>query len=212
MSAKKVTEPKVRSKGLRRMWNRLASHAFVRDEDGMAAIEFALILPVMLVLFVGMVELTLRLSESRRTTLLSGMIGDLVAQSESGQISDSELDDYYAAARYVLLPFDDSRVLVRVSSFSYDSESDEVKRDWELTKGGLDEAVCPELTADDLPEEMISVIEEASTPIIATRVCRQQKTMISKMLGMNLEKSPIFIRESFFRPRYVTRINCTSCT
>ncbi len=196
------------SRGLIRLRNR--SQAFSREEKGVAAIEFALILPIMLILFVGMIELTLRLSESRKTTLFSGMIGDLVSQNETGQISDEEVEDYYAAARYVLLPFDDSRVLVRVASFSL-GDSDEIRRDWLINKGSLDEQKCPEVGVEDLPDEMREVITNG-TPIIVSRVCRQQKTLISDFLGMKLEDSPIYIRDSFFRLRYVSALSCTSCS
>ncbi len=187
-----------------------SGRAFARDEKGVAAIEFALILPVMLILFVGMVELTLRLSESRKTTLLAGMIGDLVSQNETGQISDDEVEDYYAAARYVLLPFDDSHVLVRVASFSL-NEDDEIEMAWLINKGSLDEQKCPIMEVSDLPQEMQDVIN-GGTPIIVTRVCRQQKTMISDFLGMKLDESPVYIRDSFYRPRYVSDIVCTSCS
>jgi len=188
-----------------------AGQAYVSDEKGVAAIEFALILPVLLILFVGMIELTLRLSESRKTTLLAGMVGDLVSQNESGEISDAEIDDYYAAARYVLLPFDDSRILVRVASFSYDKDTDSIKRDWLINRGSLDENKCPEMTDSDLPSEMQDVIT-SGVSIIMTRVCRQQKTIFSTFLGLNFEKSPIYVRDSFFRPRYVQNIQCSTCS
>jgi Flp pilus assembly protein TadG len=53
-----------------------------RNESGMAAVEFSLILPILVLLWIGGVEVTEALSVDRRINNLSSAVGDLVARSK----------------------------------------------------------------------------------------------------------------------------------
>ena len=56
------------------------SRKFRECRSGLAAVEFAFILPVMLVLFLGVVESSDALSQSRRVSLAVNTLADLAAQ------------------------------------------------------------------------------------------------------------------------------------
>ena len=56
---------------------------FARAESGMAAVEFSLILPIMVVLWIGGVEVTQGLSIDRRVNSLAAGVGDLVARTKT---------------------------------------------------------------------------------------------------------------------------------
>jgi Flp pilus assembly protein TadG len=75
----------------------------VRDRRGIAATEFALILPIMLVLFFGVVEFTNGLAASRAVSLMAHTNSDLTSQSKSVQGSD--LTNFFAASTGVLYPY-----------------------------------------------------------------------------------------------------------
>lgn len=64
---------------------------FVRQDGGLAAVEFALILPIMVVLWIGGVEVTQGLSVDRRLNNLASAVGDLVARSKLVTYSDVDL-------------------------------------------------------------------------------------------------------------------------
>lgn len=53
-----------------------------RNDSGMAAVEFSLILPILVLLWIGGVEVTEALSVDRRVNNLASSIGDLVARSK----------------------------------------------------------------------------------------------------------------------------------
>lgn len=53
-----------------------------RDRSGVGAVEFALIVPLLLVLYLGAFELTMALSVSQRTTSSAGAIADIVARQQ----------------------------------------------------------------------------------------------------------------------------------
>src|SRR5688572_9758585 len=66
----------------------IAIRRFVRDRRGVSVLEFALILPVMLTLFLGGTEVTQGITIKRKTTIVTRSLADLVAQDFS--VNDAE--------------------------------------------------------------------------------------------------------------------------
>jgi len=79
------------------------SRRFADDKRGVSAIEFALVCPVLIVAYLGLVELTLGMMASRRTSHLAATIGDLAAQSES--LNQANINDLWAIGSSMLQPF-----------------------------------------------------------------------------------------------------------
>ncbi|MGV3652026.1 MAG: TadE/TadG family type IV pilus assembly protein [Devosia sp.] len=77
---------------------------FLRNTRGVAAVEFAIILPAMLALYVGAVEVSTLITADRRVTTIAGTVGDLVSR-RNATISQAVLDDYFAAAAAIIAPF-----------------------------------------------------------------------------------------------------------
>jgi len=72
-------------------------------EGGVAAVEFALVLPIMLMLYIGSVEVSLLIGMDRKLQSLTGAIGDLVARSDT-KITAADLEDYFKAAGGIMTP------------------------------------------------------------------------------------------------------------
>ena len=81
-----------------------AYERFVRSRDGVAAVEFALIMPLLLLLYLGTVEGSRAISYDRRLTTIASSMGDLVARSDT-TITQSELSDYFLAAEAIITPY-----------------------------------------------------------------------------------------------------------
>jgi Flp pilus assembly protein TadG len=88
--------------------------AFVRETKGVAAIEFALILPLMVLTYFGMVVVTTGLSVDRKLTLVARGLADLTSRKSS--ISDAERDEIFALASEMMQPYGGSQVRMRLSS------------------------------------------------------------------------------------------------
>lgn len=84
-----------------RKFERLA--AFLENCGGLAAVEFSLVLPIMLVLFFGTVEISNGVAVYRNVTLMAHTLADLTAQSTS--VQDSDLSNFFAASTGVMTPY-----------------------------------------------------------------------------------------------------------
>jgi Flp pilus assembly protein TadG len=93
---------------------RRSLRAFARSRSGLAAVEFALVLPIMLVIYVGMAEVTNAVSADRKLTLLSRTLADLVARGTT--ISNAEMQGIFLAAASVMHPFPASEAGMSVAS------------------------------------------------------------------------------------------------
>ena len=105
---------------------------FRRDREGVSAVEFALIAPVMVLLYLGMVEISMALSVDRKVTNSASALADLVAQDDV--ITDGEMVDILNAGAAIIAPFDADDYSVRISSVSM-SLVGEVEIDWSDAQG-----------------------------------------------------------------------------
>ncbi len=90
------------------------------DERGVSAVEFAMLLPLMVLLYLGGVEISEAVSISRKVSLTSRAVTDLVSQSTS--ISDVEMNNILNAASAVAAPYAVSNLKVTVSSIAIDAQ------------------------------------------------------------------------------------------
>src|SRR5437588_7658915 len=104
-----------------------------RDQDGVSAVEFAMLLPLMLTLYLGAVEISQAVGIDRKVTLTSRTLADLASQVTS--ISSSDMGNILNASASVIAPYDPSKLKVTVSEVSIDN-SGNAKIAWSCTLGG----------------------------------------------------------------------------
>lgn len=88
------------------------------DERGVSAVEFAMLLPLMLTLYLGTVELSQGIGASRKVTLTARTVTDLVAQSST--MSATDMTNSFSAATAVIAPYSTANLKVTVSSVVID--------------------------------------------------------------------------------------------
>jgi Flp pilus assembly protein TadG len=106
---------------------------FAGDEGGVSAVEFALLLPVMIALYLGSVEISSGVSIQRKVTLTAGTVANLTAQSTS--LSTSDVNNILNASTSILAPYSTTGASVTVSCIGINS-SGVAKVDWSVSKGG----------------------------------------------------------------------------
>jgi Flp pilus assembly protein TadG len=94
-------------------------HGLAGDARGSAAVEFAMLLPLMVTLFLGGVEFSQGFSASRKVTLTARTIADLVARAEI--VTNTEMSNIFDAAAAVAAPYPVSNLRVVVSQLKIDS-------------------------------------------------------------------------------------------
>ena len=87
---------------------------FPAANAGVAAVEFALVLPVMVALLLGMSEITQAVSIDRKLTLVSRSLADL--SSRDKELTNAMLTDVFSAASVIMQPVDSSRLRMVISS------------------------------------------------------------------------------------------------
>lgn len=77
--------------------------SLVRDKKGMAAVEVAMLLPVMLVLILGIVDLGNAIVLNKKTMTAASISADLLTRSSS--VDDVEMADAWLASQMALDPY-----------------------------------------------------------------------------------------------------------
>jgi Flp pilus assembly protein TadG len=75
------------------------------NKDGTAAVEFALLLPVMITLFFGLAESSMALLCRSDVSMMASTAGDLISQASTA--SSADISNVYSAAGTVLYPYYD---------------------------------------------------------------------------------------------------------
>lgn len=97
-----------------------ASRRIVHCRKGIAATEFALILPILMVIFFGMLEASDAMMTNRRVVNATNALVDLVGQER--QVSPSDLDEIFNGVTNMLMPTENSPLSMRLVSVSVDPD------------------------------------------------------------------------------------------
>lgn len=100
---------------------------FIRSRSGLAAVEFAFIAPIMILLFFGVIEGSAAYSSNRKVLMSANTLADLVAQETS--ITKDSLDNLFVGMEDVIDPRD-INVTFRVVSVYLDTATNEAKVHW----------------------------------------------------------------------------------
>lgn len=105
----------------------------LRDRRGVSAIEFAIVVPVLLLLYVATVELGSALTVHRRTSQVAATAADLTAQVKS--VTKGDIQDVQAAASNILTPYSITPLTIVLSSVVADDENNG-KVEWSCASKG----------------------------------------------------------------------------
>jgi Flp pilus assembly protein TadG len=95
------------------------ARAFGIDESGLAAVEFAFVLTLMLAIYLGIVELSNGLSASRKIDLVAHAMSDLTGQTTGGSgeaaITDAGMQQIFLAGAALIAPLSATPLTITIS-------------------------------------------------------------------------------------------------
>jgi Flp pilus assembly protein TadG len=214
------------------IFSRLACKAG-SDQRGIAAVEFALVLPFMLTLYLGIVELSKGYMASQRMTLVARTLADLVAQQAqqpqspcaqgSGGVSvpDSCMSNILGAAAAIMSPYSTNTLTMTVSQIQLKAKSDgtccQAQTDWTITNNGGVARPCQLLTPSNAAPVSSATIPVGFTVspsttgyIIVADVTYQYVPGFSfQIYNWKVSKTFNMAQTQYMRPRSSTYLNYT---
>jgi Flp pilus assembly protein TadG len=129
------------------------------DKSGTAAIEFAMISPILLVTLLGGTEITQAVMAARKVATASRTMADLTAQIRGAtDLTPAMVDEIYAAGRLILTPHPAGSLKVTVSRVDVTNVRNNLTAStvWSVTRNGASARPCGALakslnTADPAP-------------------------------------------------------------
>ena len=160
---------------------------FRRDRRGVSAVEFALIAPFMILLYLGGVEVSLALSVDRKITSTASAIADLVAQDDV--VSDGEMADILNAGNVIVAPFDSTPLEIRVTSVLMRGDG-QVEVQWSDARGMTPYS---EGASVNIPDGVLI----PNRSVIMVEVDYRYETLFNQLGVSQLDISEVF----YLRPR-----------
>lgn len=141
------------------------SQRFVRSTDGIAAIEFGIIAPIMIFMYFGMAEIAAAISVDRQISHSANVAGDLSTQSE--KVSAAEMTEILTATMMVMgiSQADQKSVTIEIASYGRAADDSIIEKGKATLKGseGID---LPSFDADALDQRILS----SSSGVVIARV------------------------------------------
>ncbi|WP_453976614.1 TadE/TadG family type IV pilus assembly protein [Brevundimonas sp. Marseille-Q4549] len=177
--------------------SRRALERLGRDTRGGAAVEFAFLAPLMILLYFGMVEFCQSYMALKRTGHAAAMVADLVSQTDA--TTPAQIADVFAIGDLIMSPFSTATLKQRVSSVTRTSKT-AYKVDWSQTKGMTEKLLAADA---DIPDDMLA---NGESVIIAETFYDYRSAFTQATPGVFH-----FKRRAYLRPRTVEVIPCTGC-
>ena len=165
--------------------------AFARCRRGVAAMEFALVVPVGVVLLLGISEFGTAMLIDRKVTRATHVGADLVAQETT--MTDDKVSDLFLAMQAILEPFP-TDAYIRVTSVWLNPATNSTEVDWSEARNG---------TVDSgdytLPQGLI--VQDGDSVIVTHIVYNYSPLYDDFILGdITLED------KSYLKPRRTTKV------
>jgi Flp pilus assembly protein TadG len=173
--------------------------SLIRDRRGVSAVEFALIAPVMIALYMALAETTMAFMADRRADHVASAIGDLVAQVSS--TSTGDIADVFSVGEAVMAPFPAGTLNMRISSVKADNNG-VAKVVWSRAQGtGL--TAHAKNTVITLPDDLVA----ANEAIVMSEIRYTFDSPLSQILPQPITFNDVY----YLRPRRSVEVTCSNC-
>jgi Flp pilus assembly protein TadG len=150
-----------------------ALRRFAGDRRAISSVEFALVLPLMLLIYAGSVELSEALSADRKVTRVASTVADLTAQ-QSG-VTASDVQNIFNASTAIMTPFDATGLTIQLIAVNI-TDTDQLVS-WAVARNDTDPA-----DGSTSPIVIPAAIATPGSQIIIARVTYQYESPFSSFM------------------------------
>ena len=171
--------------------------SFKRDERAVSAVEFALLAPLMIGLYLGGVEVSEGISVDRKVTLAAGAVANLAAQTPT--LSTADMTNVLDATTTIMAPYSATPLKITVSCISIDANKVATVK-WSVTRNG---------TIKSGNVTLPSALQVANTQLLFGEVSYSYTPTIGHVIksAINLSDT-MYMAPRISAPKY----NGTACT
>jgi Flp pilus assembly protein TadG len=137
-----------------------------RDQRGVSAVEFALLAPLMIALYLGCVEISDGVAADRKVSLTAAALANLTAQVTT--ISTPDMTNIFDASTAIIAPYSAGNLKMTVSCLNIDANKN-VTVKWSKTRNGTAQSgtvSIPSALAIANSQLIYSEVSYAYTPIV----------------------------------------------
>ncbi|MDP1729958.1 MAG: TadE/TadG family type IV pilus assembly protein [Devosia sp.] len=175
---------------------------FRDSANGVAVVEFALVAPLLLLLYFGSVEASSLYTVDRRVTVISGTMGDLIGRWDPGlgAIPQAIFDNYFSAANVIMTPYSVTG-LNQVVSFVHITPDGATKVLWSKATPGAT-ARATNSTYPLAATTQMNQIARATTATGGWLVVSETSYSYKPVLGVVFKSALSLGHASYFLPRF----------
>lgn len=189
--------------------SRAVLHAFVstlkrlkNDRRGVGAVEFAIIFPLLMALYITAFELTIGFSVYKRATRAAGSIADLVSQPQT--VNKAYLGTMKDVAAAIFVPYGTTGLTLKITGIQVDANK-VAKVSWSWDQN--DKRPYPVNSIVVIPDNL----RQANAFLIHAELTIPH-TLLMVMSTLSSKLTPITIgRDYYFAKREADPITCSDC-
>ena len=167
-----------------------------RDVRGVGAVEFAIIAPLMLVMFFGMIDISMGVAADRKVTVIAQSMADLA--SRYARASDTDISNFLAIGDAMLAPYPTTDLNITISQIYLDPGSNGAGKVY-WSKGDQPLDLTKTVT---VPAGLVK--KDSSGAIVADQylILAQATYLYKPIIGYVVAKAGITLNDvTFSRPR-----------
>jgi len=178
------------------------------DTRAVSAVEFALILPILLILLIGMEEITGAMNYDRKVSRIANSVADLVAQAQT--IDSDELVAIMDLGAVILDPYPADTMEIIIASVSF-NEDGEASIDWSLDDSG--EAASGWTKGAEPPITLPDTVAAPETSIVVSQVNLTYEPLFAGIFTQYFSRaSSLELSDTYYlRPRLTDTVDCSDC-
>lgn len=173
---------------------------FRRDTRGVSAVEFALIAPVIVLMYAGTVQVCQAFMSDKRSGHAASIVADMVAQNAS--LSRSQVENVMGVGDRIMRPFPADGLTLRVTSVT--NEGGDAVVDWSQRRGGA--AALAAWSKGDKIDVPAGLLADGDSLIIVNSQYAYQPMIKAK----DVVTPATFDHTAYYEPRFGS-VACADC-